>query len=106
TFMKVSEQSASLVVENDGKKDFFDYLDGVDFFEVNSAAFNATLKAHSEKLPVEVIEVDRLDAYHFGQIFYFFQFACYVSGNILGVNVFDQPGVEAYKKWMFAALKK
>ena len=47
-----------------------------------------------------------LDAYHFGQLFYFFQFACYLSCKIMGVNPFDQPGVEAYKKWMFEALGK
>lgn len=105
TFARVMEQSRSLVVLPDDKKDYFDYLDNVDFFEINNKAFDATLKAHSEKLPVEVLEIDRLDAYHFGQIFYFFQFACYVSGTILGVNPFDQPGVEAYKKWMFAALR-
>jgi glucose-6-phosphate isomerase len=50
--------------------------------------------------------VDELDAYHFGQLFYFFQFACYLSCKIMGVNPFDQPGVEAYKKWMFEALGK
>lgn len=42
-------------------------------------------------------ELDELDAYHFGQLFYFFQFACYLSCKIMGVNPFDQPGVEAYK---------
>ncbi|WP_295424727.1 hypothetical protein [uncultured Subdoligranulum sp.] len=46
-----------------------------------------------------------LDAYNFGQLFYFFQFVCYISGSILGINPFNQPGVEAYKGWMFKALE-
>lgn len=80
--------------------------DGKDFWEINKAAYHATVAAHSKKLPCLTIEVDELDAYHFGQLFYFFQFACYLSCKIMGVNPFDQPGVEAYKKWMFEALGK
>ena len=106
TFMTIKEQNASLVVNPDDKKDYFDYLNGKDYWEINKAAFNATVKAHSEKLPVQILEIDRLDAYHFGQLFYFFEFACYLSCAIMGVNPFDQPGVEAYKKWMFDALRK
>ena len=87
-------------------KDMVDYLDGKDFWEINKAAYHATVAAHSKKLPCLTIEVDELDAYHFGQLFYFFQFACYLSCKIMGVNPFDQPGVEAYKKWMFEALGK
>ena len=87
-------------------QDMVDYLDGKDFWEINKAAYHATVAAHSKKLPCLTIEVDELDAYHFGQLFYFFQFACYLSCKIMGVNPFDQPGVEAYKKWMFEALGK
>ena len=96
TFLDVKKQNASLIVEPDGK----------DFWEINKAAYHATVAAHSKKLPCLTIEVDELDAYHFGQLFYFFQFACYLSCKIMGVNPFDQPGVEAYKKWMFEALGK
>lgn len=106
TFMRLMNQEASLVVEPSDKADDFDYLDNKDFWEINNVALDATIKAHSQKLPVEVIEFDQIDAYHFGQIFYFFQFACYLSCTIMGVNAFDQPGVEAYKKWMFEGLKK
>ncbi len=106
TFLNVKEPNSSLIIHNDGKKDYFDYLDGKDFFDINKAAFDATLKAHSQKMPCVIFDLDRLDAYHFGQLFYFFQFACYVSGEILGINPFDQPGVEAYKRWMFKALGK
>jgi len=52
------------------------------------------------------IVLDRLDEYTLGYLFYFFEFACGVSGYLLGVNPFDQPGVEAYKKNMFALLGK
>ena len=106
TFLDVKKQNASLIVEPDEKEDYFDYLDGKDFWEINKAAYHATVAAHSKKLPCLTIEVDELDAYHFGQLFYFFQFACYLSCKIMGVNPFDQPGVEAYKKWMFEALEK
>lgn len=106
TFLDVKEQQSSLVIHSDGKKDYFDYLDGKDFFEINKAAFNATVTAHSQKMPCVIMELDKIDAYHFGQLFYFFQFACYLSGEILGIDPFDQPGVEAYKGWMFKALGK
>lgn len=106
TFMEVMEQRDSLIVEPDPLQDDFDYLDGKDFWDINQAAFKATVAAHSEKLPCMTLEIGALDAYHFGQLFYFFQFACYLSCRIMGVNAFDQPGVEAYKKWMFEALGK
>lgn len=106
TFLDVQSRQDSLVIENDGKKDYFDYLDGKDFFDINKAAFHATVAAHSEKLPCLIFEVPAIDAYNFGQLFYFYQFACYLSGELLGIDPFDQPGVEAYKRWMFKALGK
>jgi len=106
TFLDIQARQDSLVIEPDGKKDYFDYLNGKDFYDINKAAFNATVTAHSEKLPCLIFEVPALDAYNFGQLFYFFQFACYVSGRILGIDPFNQPGVEAYKGWMFKALGK
>jgi glucose-6-phosphate isomerase len=57
-------------------------------------------------VPVLSLRVPRLDAYWLGQTIYFFEFACGLSGYLLGVNPFDQPGVEAYKKNMFALLGK
>ena len=106
TFLNVNEQQDSLVIENDGLKDYFNYLDGKDFYDINKAAYNATVAAHSKKFPCNVISIDRIDAYHFGAIFYFFQFACYLSCGVMGVNPFDQPGVEAYKVRMFKELGK
>lgn len=106
TFINIVKQQDSLVVEPDEFKDYFDYLDGKDFWEINKAAYAATVEAHSKKLPCLTFEMDAINAYNFGQLFYFFQFACYLSCEIMGVNAFDQPGVEAYKKWMFEALGK
>ena len=75
--------------------------------EVNQKAFEGTLIAHVDGgTPNIIIEVPELTPYYFGQLVYFFEKACGVSGYMLGVNPFDQPGVEAYKKNMFALLGK
>lgn len=106
TFLNFTEQQDDLVIFPDNINDSFDYLNDKTISEINKAAFEATVNAHSEKLPCLIFDFPILDAYHYGQLFYFFQFACYVSGCILGVNPFNQPGVEAYKRWMFQALGK
>jgi len=106
TFFDVEEQQQSLVIEKDHVVDYFDYLNGKDFWEINKVAYGATLKAHTQTLPCLEFKLSRIDAEEFGKIFYFFQFACYLSGKILGINPFDQPGVEAYKGWMFRDLGK
>ena len=106
TFLDVRDQQDSLVIEKDEVDDRFDYLNGKDFFAINKAAYEATVTAHSTKFPCNVIQIGKIDAYHFGALFWFFQFACYVSCGIMGVNPFDQPGVEAYKVRMFEALGK
>lgn len=107
TFLHVKDPQASMIVHPDGRvKDDFDYLNGKDFREINEAAYGATLRAHSEKMPCMVLEVEKLTPYSFGEIFYFFMYTCYVSAGILGVNPFDQEGVEAYKQRMFKALGK
>lgn len=106
TFLTVKEGQSSLVIHGDGKKDYFDYLNGMDFKDINQIDFEATIQAHSKDLPCLNVEMERLDACGFGELFYFFQYACYISAEILGVNPFDQPGVEAYKARLFAALGK
>lgn len=69
---------------------------------INRKAFEGTLMAHVDGgTPNIVIEFERADEYHFGYLAYFFERACGISGYLLGVNPFDQPGVEAYKKNMF-----
>jgi glucose-6-phosphate isomerase len=68
---------------------------------INRAAFDGTRAAHADAgVPVIVLTADRLDAYGFGELVYFFQTACAITGYLLGVNPFDQPGVEFYKKAM------
>lgn len=106
TFLTVKEPNSVLIIKADGLIDGFSYLNGKDLWDINRIAFEATRSAHSQKLPCLTLEVNCMDAESFGELFYFFQFACYLSGRILGVNPFDQPGVEAYKSWMFASLGK
>lgn len=106
TFLSVKESGASLVLEPSAVEDGFAYLDGKDFEQINQAALEATRRAHSAKLPCLDLRMDRLDAERLGALFYFFQFACYLSARLLGVDPFNQPGVEAYKKLMFDALGK
>ena len=91
--------------ENDG--DGLNFLAGKTVDYVNKKAFLGTLLAHTDgNVPNLVINVPKADAYNLGYLFYFFEKACAVSGYILGVNPFNQPGVEAYKKNMFALLGK
>jgi len=73
--------------------------------KLNSAAYKGTVKAHADAgVPVIIINICRLDAYAFGYLLYFFEIACAISALLLGVNPFDQPGVEFYKKEMRAVL--
>ena len=104
-------------VENPEKKLLFPHdeenLDGLNFLagkridEVNKNAELGTRLAHVDGgVPNILISIERLDAYNYGQLIYFFEKACGISGQLLGVNAFNQPGVEAYKKNMFALLEK
>ena len=87
--------------------DGLNFISGKSVDYVNHKAFLGTLLAHTDGLvPNIIINIPSLDAYHFGNLVYFFEKACAVSGYILGVNPFDQPGVESYKKNMFALLEK
>lgn len=106
TFLEAEDSGASYVLHGDEVDDRFGYLDGKDFDEINRAACEATVAAHSEKYPCLRLRADAIDEKSFGELFYFFQFTCYLSARILGVNPFDQPGVEAYKTNMFKALGK
>jgi glucose-6-phosphate isomerase len=90
-----------------------DNLDGLNFLagkrvdEVNKMAELGTMIAHIDGgVPNLKIEIPKLNEYYLGELMYFFEKACGISGYLLGVNPFDQPGVEAYKKNMFALLEK
>ena len=108
TVLNVEESEAELVIEEEAVDlDGLNYLAGktVDF--VNKNAMNGTVLAHTDgNVPNLRINIPCQDEYCLGQLFYFFEFAVGVSGYILGVNPFNQPGVEAYKKNMFALLGK
>lgn len=87
--------------------DGLNYLAGKSVDFVNKSAMNGTILAHTDgQVPNLMITVPEVNEYYLGQLFYFFEFGCGVSGYILGVNPFDQPGVESYKKNMFALLGK
>lgn len=108
TVLKANKAQREVTIgEAEGDPDGLNFLKGktVDF--VNNNAFLGTVLAHTDGgVPNIVLEFDEYDAYHFGYLVYFFEKACAVSGYVLGVNPFDQPGVEAYKKNMFALLHK
>jgi glucose-6-phosphate isomerase len=90
-----------------------DNIDGLNFLTgktvdfVNKKAFEGTVLAHNDGgVPNLIVNVPEISAYNFGYLVYFFEMACGISGYLNGVNPFDQPGVEAYKKNMFALLGK
>ena len=87
--------------------DGLNYLEGKNLAFVNQKAFEGTLQAHEEGgVPCNVIYLDKLDEYSLGYLYYFFMRACAMCGYMLGINPFDQPGVEIYKKNMFHLLGK
>ncbi|NLN16401.1 MAG: glucose-6-phosphate isomerase [Firmicutes bacterium] len=95
------------IPEDNSDRDGLGYLAGKTMDYVNRQALLGTLLAHTDGgVPNLVLKVPQLSPYHCGELFYFFQKACGLSGYLLGVNPFDQPGVEAYKKNMFALLGK
>ena len=87
--------------------DGLNYLAGKSVDFINKSAMNGTILAHTDgNVPNLTVSVPEQNAFYLGQLFYFYEFACGVSGYILGVNPFNQPGVESYKKNMFALLGK
>lgn len=108
TVVHVKEPRDKLVVpENADNSDGIGFIAGRTLTEVNHKAEAGTRIAHIEGgVPVIFISIPRIDEYNLGQLMYFFELACAISGYILGVNPFDQPGVESYKKNMFALLGK
>lgn len=106
TFLIVDSNSSVISLEHDNVEDHFDYLDSFTLAEVNTISQNATIAAHAKVMPVLSIHIKEISEYEFGQLFYFFMVVCAISGRLLGVNPFDQPGVEAYKNLMFKNLGK
>ncbi len=95
------------VPHDEANIDGLNFLSGVELDEINKTAMKGTILAHIDGgTPNMLIELEDRSAYSLGYLIYFFEFACGVSGYVLGVNPFNQPGVEAYKKNMFALLGK
>ena len=108
TFLSVAKSSKKVVIPmEEDNADQLNYLAGKRLTEVNHNAETGTILAHNDGgVPVIKINLPELSGYYIGQLIYFFEIACAISGYILDVNPFDQPGVEAYKKNMFALLNK
>jgi glucose-6-phosphate isomerase len=104
--VKNSGKNLTIPVEKDDS-DQLNYIAGKRLSEVNHNAETGTTLAHNDgNVPIITINIPVLDEYYAGQMIYFFEMACAISGYILDVNPFDQPGVEAYKGNMFALLNK
>lgn len=108
TVITVNESNYKVTVPSDESNlDGLNFLAGKRVDEVNKMAELGTMIAHIDGgVPNLKIELPKLNEYYLGQLLYFFEKACGISGYVLGVNPFDQPGVEAYKKNMFALLEK
>ena len=108
SFLRIDDAGAGPSVQTeDGDPDGLNYLAGTPYGEVNEKAYQATAAAHAEGgVPNWTVTLDRLDAETVGRLVYFYEHAVAVSGTLLGVNPFDQPGVETYKQKMFSLLGK
>ena len=108
TVLNVVNSGADISLKKeDDNLDGLNYLAGKTMDFVNKKAMEGTIKAHVDgKVPNIQINMDKLDEQTIGHIIYFFELACAMSGNLLGVNPFNQPGVEEYKKNMFKLLGK
>ncbi len=108
TVVNVEKAQRSVVIGSDAQNlDQLNYLAGKHVEHCNAMAALGTKLAHIDGgVPQIEISIEKIDEYNLGAIFYFFEFACGVSAYLLGVNPFNQPGVEAYKKNMFALLRK
>lgn len=109
TIIFVNNPNEEVIIPHDNEDlDGLNYLEGKSLGFVNEKAFLGTLDAHTKTggVPNVVIELDKLDAYNMGYLFYFFMKTCAMSAYLLNVNPFNQPGVEVYKKSMFHLLGK
>ena len=108
TVMEVEEPCEEIILKEEPVDlDGLNYLAGKSVDFVNKSAMNGTILAHTDgNVPNLKVSIPKQDEFYLGELFYFFEFACGVSGYMLGVNPFNQPGVECYKKNMFALLGK
>ena len=108
TVLNVEEAQEEIIInEEPVDLDGLNYLAGKSMDFVNKSAMNGTILAHTDgNVPNLMVKIPAQNEFYLGQLFYFFEFACGVSGYLLGVNPFNQPGVESYKRNMFALLGK
>ena len=107
TFLHIENPSKDSTISNVPLGSPIKFLEGKTLSTINDAAFNGTVKAHSEaKVPIVIISIDEINEFNYGYLVYFFEIACAASGYLLKVNPFDQPGVEQYKAYMKENLKK
>ena len=108
TVMELEKPTCDIVIEKEPVDlDGLNYLSGKALDFINKSAMKGTQLAHTDgNVPNLTIRIPEQNEFYLGQLFYFYEFACGVSGYILGVNPFNQPGVESYKKNMFALLGK
>ena len=108
TVVNIKTPKQDLFIEEDAEnRDGLNFLSNQNMSIVNQKAFEGTILAHTEGgVPNIVIDMDKIDEENLGELIYFFEKACAISGYMLGVNPFNQPGVESYKKNMFALLGK
>lgn len=108
TVLSVEESREEILLKEEPEDlDGLNYLAGKSMDFVNKSAMNGTVLAHTDgNVPNLMIHIPEQNEFYLGELFYFFEFACGVSGYLLGVNPFNQPGVESYKKNMFALLGK
>lgn len=106
TFLDVENPLKDTTLSNIALDCPIKFLDGKSMNEINRAAFNGTLQAHKDaNVPIAIMTIDEINEYNFGYLVYFFEYACGASGYLLGVNPFNQPGVEQYKSYMKELLK-
>ena len=108
TVIDIKDNGSDIIIGDvEDNSDGLNFLSGKPMSFVNKKAFEGTVLAHTDGgVPNLVISIDKADEEHLGRLIYFFEKACAISGYILGVNPFDQPGVDSYKKNMFALLGK
>jgi glucose-6-phosphate isomerase len=108
TVLNVEKSQCEILIEEEPiDLDGLNYLAGKSVDFVNKSAMNGTILAHTDgNVPNLVVDIPEQNEFYLGELFYFFEFACGVSGYLLAVNPFDQPGVESYKRNMFALLGK
>ena len=107
TFIKVNTAEKDTTLSNISLDSPIKFLEGKSMSAVNEAALNGTIQAHKDAgVPIAIFEINELSEFNFGYMVYFFELACSASAYLLGVNPFNQPGVEQYKSYMKELLKR